>query len=231
VTAATFDPVKRSPSHHQHAVLGARFARDAGWDVPADYGSVEAERRAVTEGAAVADVTARGKVDLRGDVSGAVSNLAGRRALEPGAVMTVGTKDGGFYLAHVSSRWALAFTRPESLERCLADAEESTADGTAMATDVTSLYAGYALLGPATAGVLSRLTSFDTGRLSEGACVATRVAEIPAIVIRPAIGGSPVELFVGSEYARYAWEAILDAGADYGIRPAGWDALRAEEWW
>ena len=78
---------------------------------------------------------------------------------------------------------------------------------------------------------MSRLTAFDTGRLAEGACVATRVAEIPAIVVRPTIGGSPVELFVGSEYARYAWEAILDAGADYGIRPAGWEALRAEEWW
>src|SRR5436190_4125788 len=168
VTAATFDPVKRSPSHHQHAALGARFAREAGWDVPSDYGSVDDERQAVTEGAAVADVTARGKVDLRGDLAPAIASLAGRRALVPGAVLAEGTRDGGFHLARVSSRWALALCRPDSLERCLAHAEGATGGGEAMATDVTSLYAGFALFGPGAVGVLSRLTAFDIGRLDEG---------------------------------------------------------------
>jgi len=231
VSTATFDPVKRSPGHRQHAALGARFTREADWDVPADYGSVDEERQAVTEGVAVADATARGKVDLRGDLAPVIASLTGRRALETGAVLAKGTQDGGFHLALISSRWALALCRPDSLERCLAHAEEAAAGGDAMATDVTSLYAGLALFGPGAVGVLSRLTAFDAGGLDEGACAATRVAEIPAILARPAVGGSPFELYVGSEYGRYAWEAILEAGAPLGIRPVGWEALRAEGWW
>jgi aminomethyltransferase len=231
VSTATFEPVKRSPGHRQHAALGARFVREAGWEVPADYGSVDDERQAVAEGVAVADVTARGKVDLRGDLAAAIPGLAGRRALQSGAVLAEGTQDGGFHLARVSSRWIMALCRPSSLERTLAHAEEAAADGAAMATDVTSLYAGFALLGPAAAGVLSRLTSFDVGRLPEGACAATRVAEIPGVLVRPAVEGSPYEVYVGSEYGRYAWEAILEAGEPLGIRPAGWEALRAEGWW
>jgi aminomethyltransferase len=231
VSTATFDPVKRSPSHRQHAALGARFAREAGWEVPADYGSVDGERQAMTEGVAVADVTARGKVDMRGDLTNVIPSLAGRHALETGGVLAEGTQDGGFHLARVSSRWALALCRPDSLDRTLAHAEEAATGGDAMATDVTSLYAAFALIGPGAVGVLSRLTAFDAGRLDEGACAATRVAEIPAVLARPAVGGSPFELYVGSEYARYAWEAVLAAGASLGVRPAGWEALRAEGWW
>jgi aminomethyltransferase len=230
VSAATFEPVQRSPGHRQHAALGARFVLEAGWEVPGDYGSVDRERQAVAEGVAVADVTARGKVDLRGDIAAALGSLAARHTLETGDVVAEGTQDGGFHLARVSSRWALALCRPNALGRCLAHAEEA-AGADAMATDVTSQYAGYALFGPGAPGVLARLTAFDAGRLGEGTCVATRVAELPAVLARPAVGGSPYELYVGSEYGRYAWEAILAAGDGLGIRPAGWEALRAEGWW
>jgi sarcosine oxidase, subunit alpha len=208
-----FDPVKQSPSHRQHRGLGARFVREAGWEIPAEYGSIEEERRAVTEGVALADVTARGKVDLRGDVEPVLRRLEARG-----------------HVAQVSSRWALVLTEPAELEPCLSETESGAANGETMATDATSLYAGFALLGPAAANVLSRLTSFDAGRLAQGACAATRVAEVPAILVRPAVGGAPFELYVGSEYARYAWDSLLEAGAGLGIRPAGWEALRAEGW-
>jgi glycine cleavage system aminomethyltransferase T len=229
--ATTFDPVKRSPNHRQHAALGARFVRESGWDVPGDYGAVDEERRAVAEGVALIDITARGKVDVRGELASVVSGLAGRKGLDTGGVVSAGTTDGGFHLARVASQWALALTRPESLSRCIAHAEESAAAGEAMVTDVTGLYAGFVLVGPAAVGVLSRLTAFDAGALGEGACAATRVAEIPSILAHLRLDGSPFELYVWSEYARYAWEAILDAGHSFKIRPAGWEALRAEGWW
>jgi heterotetrameric sarcosine oxidase gamma subunit len=213
VTTA-FDPVKRSPVHRQHAGLGAHFAREAGWEIPAGYGSIEDERRALTEGVALADVTARGKVDLRGDVEPVLRRLETRG-----------------HLARISARWALALTEPAELEGCLSEAEAAAASGEAMATDATSLYAGFALSGPAAANVLSRLTPFDAARLPQGACAATRVAEVPAILVRPALGVAPFEMCVGSEYARYVWESLLEAGADLGLCPAGWEALRAEGWW
>ena len=71
MSTATFDPVKRSPSHHRHAALGARFAREAGWDVPSDYGSVDEECRAVHEAVGLIDVSTLGKLELSGRDGGA----------------------------------------------------------------------------------------------------------------------------------------------------------------
>jgi glycine cleavage system aminomethyltransferase T len=226
-----FDPVKRSPGHREHARLGARFAREAGWEIPAAYGSVDDERRALGEGVAVADVTARGKIDVRGDVQPVLQWLNPKNAPEVGTVAPGGGTAARGHVARLAERWALVLCEPDTLERCLAEAEAAANDSEAMVTDATSLYAGFALFGPEAAGALSRLTSFDAGRMAEGACAATRVAEAPAILVRPAVGGSPFELYIGSEYARYAWESLLEAGAEPGIRPTGWEALRAEGWW
>jgi 4-methylaminobutanoate oxidase (formaldehyde-forming) len=226
-----FDPVKRSPGHREHARLGARFAREAGWEVPATYGSVDDERRALGEGVAVADVTARGKIDVRGDLQAVLRRLCAKKTPAVGAVAPGGSTDARGHVARLAERWALMLCEPDTVERCLAEAEAETNDGAAMVTDATSLYAGFALFGPDAAGALSRLTSFDAGRMAEGTCAATRVAEAPAILVRPAVGGAPFELYLGSEYARYAWESLLEAGAELGIRPAGWEALHAEGWW
>ena len=115
----------------------------------------------------------------------AIPALAGRRALETGAVLAEGTQDGGFHLARVSSRWALALCRPASLERTLAHAEEAAAGGDAMATDVTSLYAGFALSGPRLPACCRASPRSTWVGCDEGACAATRVAEIPAVLVRP----------------------------------------------
>ena len=41
---------------------------------------------------------------------------------------------------------------------------------------------------------------------------------------------SLMEIFVGSESARYVWEVLLDVVRNLGGRPAGWRALRVEGW-
>jgi hypothetical protein len=39
-----------------------------------------------------------------------------------------------------------------------------------------------------------------------------------------------LEIYVATEYARYAWEALSGVVAGLGGAPVGWQALRAEGW-
>ena len=59
--------MKQSRLHSQHAQLGATFEEVTGWDMPAHYGDVEAEHRAVRQSVGLADLSHRGKLRVTGD--------------------------------------------------------------------------------------------------------------------------------------------------------------------
>ncbi|MDQ6884316.1 MAG: hypothetical protein M3077_08810 [Candidatus Dormibacteraeota bacterium] len=199
------------PANQLHAALGARFTRRDGWEIPAAYGPLEDERAAIREGVAIADVTPRGKIDLRGRVD----EMLGRM-----------TSDADVRVAQVSAQWALLFTRPGALARWLPLAEEA-AGSSGMATDATSIYSGIALLGPKTSEVLERLTAMDVSSVSRGGATGLRLAGIPAILT---VGERATEVYAGSEYGRYLWRTVAQVATQLGGRAVGWDALTAEGW-
>jgi glycine cleavage system aminomethyltransferase T len=211
---ATIQPVMRSPVHHQHEKLGARFRREGAFELPSGYSDLAAERRALIEGLAIADVTARAKVDLRGEVDAMLTRLPQAPDL---------------HRARLSARWALLLGGPSSGDAYL-EAAEAAASGSGMATDATSIYAGFALAGPLVVDLLSRLTSFDVASLTPGAAVGTQLAKISAILLSSPAPFRGYEILVPSEYGRYAWESFFKVGHALGARPVGWDALRAEGW-
>ena len=209
-----FAPVMRSPLTEPHRRLGAESAVRDGWEVPLSYGDVERERRAIREGLGIADITARGKIDLRGAVDSSLANLLQTRNAQ---------------LARFSRDWALVFTPAGSLKSAL-HVMERAADRLTMVTDATSIYAGIAMLGPRVPDLLMRLTAIDPSQLTAGHSIATQMLRIPAILLRRDLPVMVVEAYIASEFARYAWEAIFTAGHPLEPNPVGWDALRAEGW-
>ena len=61
---------ERSPLHDVTAAAGAVFSDSAGWDIPARYGEVRAEYEAARRGAALFDLSLRGKVEVAGGDAG-----------------------------------------------------------------------------------------------------------------------------------------------------------------
>ncbi|HKI32055.1 MAG TPA: aminomethyltransferase family protein [Gemmataceae bacterium] len=57
---------ERSPLHETTARAGAAFAEEAGWTMPLHYGDPAVEYRRAREGAALFDLSHRGKVELTG---------------------------------------------------------------------------------------------------------------------------------------------------------------------
>ena len=205
------EPIRRSPLSRMHGDLGAVLEDEAGWELVASYGDEADERARVRDGIGLVDVTARGKVDVRGSLDGVLS--AG------GDVLT----------ARIADDWALVLAEPGG-EEVLVPKLASAAGTGAMVTDVTHLFVGFALAGPALSDVLARLTSWDPASLAAGEATGAPIADVRAVVARRDLEAPVLEAYVAAEFARYAWETVLDAVRRTGGGPVGWRALRAEGW-
>ena len=205
------EPVRRSPLGRMHEALGATVDREAGWDLVAHYGDQAAEGTIVAGAVGLADVTARGKIDVRGAVDGALSSA------------------GDALTARVSNEWALVLTEPGG-EEVLVPKMDSAAGPGAMVTDATHLFAGFALAGPAVPEALARLTSWDPATLKPHAATGAPIGDVRAVLVRRDLDVPVLEAYVATEFARYAWEVVFDAVRRSGGGPVGWNALRARGW-
>ncbi len=205
------EPIRRSPLASSHAELGAVLDREAGWELVAHYDEEAVERATVRERIGVADVTARGKIDVRGSLEGALSAA--------GDVLT----------ARVADDWCVLLCEPGG-EEVLVPKLGAAAGPDAMVTDVTHLFVGFALAGPEQARVLARLTSWDPASLAAGEATGAPIGDVRAVLVRRELPLPVLEAYVATEFARYAWETVLDAVRRAGGAPVGWRALRAEGW-
>lgn len=207
-------PVMRSPVNAIHQHHGARLSVSDGWEIPRSYRDIERERAAIRDGLGLADITARGKIDLRGAVDVALASLP---------------QTHGAALARVSRSWALVLTPPPGLNAVL-ELMRRTAGSNTMVTDATSIYTSIALLGPRVDDLLQRLVAIDPSTLRPGDCLATQMLRVPAILLRRELPLSIVETYIPAEFARYAWDAIFEVARPLAPEAVGWDALQAEGW-
>ena len=94
--------------------------------------------------------------------------------------------------------------------------------------DVTSASATLAVMGPRSRDLLSRLTSADLSNddFPFFSAREIQVGSAPALAIRASfVGELGWELYVPSEFAVHVHDAIVEAGADLGLRHAGYHAL------
>jgi glycine cleavage system aminomethyltransferase T len=93
----------------------------------------------------------------------------------------------------------------------------------------TSGLAGVMLAGPHSTELLSKLSALP---VAPSHVAQTSVAKVRAIVVRRDVTGvgsstAAFELFVDRPFGEYLWDAVLDAGAEFGIRPFGTAALES----
>lgn len=205
------EPVRRSPLSSAHRELGAVLDREADWELVASYRDEEAERALLTDAVALVDVTPRGKIDVRGAIDPPLSTA------------------GDALTARISAEWALVLSEPGG-EEVLVPKMESAAGTSAMVTDATHLFVGFALAGPALPVILERLTSWDPGTLEPGKATGAPIADVRAVLVRRDLEVPVLEAYVATEFARYAWETVLDAVRRTDGGPAGWNALRSRGW-
>jgi aminomethyltransferase len=231
----------RTPLYEAHRALGARLVPFAGFELPVQYTSILAEHAAVRERAGLFDVSHMGQLHFSGPgavaavewlVSCPVATLRPGRVRygclcnERGGVVDDVTvyrlaEDRLFLCVNAANvekdyRWVVRHA-PAGVEVRNRSAE-------------TALLA---LQGPAARPVLEAAGGdLELARLARFAFAATKLAGREALVSRTGYTGSDgFEIYCGAADAGTLWDALLAAGAGFGLLPAGLgarDTLRLE---
>ena len=215
------EPVMRSVVNRAHEAMRASFERRGAWTVPALYGSGDHEVAALNDSLGFADISARGKIHLSGAVDPLVRSLAGA-SIDP--LTTAPIKSGGL-VARLGRDWALALLAPSSEAGAMRSLEPMDS-GAAMATDVTSALSAFLIAGPRLDDLLTRTLTIDITDLAPGGCVAATWARIPSVLVMRELPRPAVELYVGSDHGRYAWETLRGLAGT----PVGWRAIESWGW-
>jgi len=249
--------LQRTPIYDWHVAHKARMVDFAGWAMPALYTSITEEHLATRAACGVTDISHMGRLRFEGP--GAEEFLAGvltrrMRDLRLGQIRysLVTNEQGGilddvlvgyyhneygqpFYVVVVNAsnrekivRWIGANL---SRDRAEVPGEEI------VWSDVTRLWAMFAVQGPRSVELLQPLVDVDleSMRYYKGALV--RILHPAArrqggIISRTGYTGEDgFELSIGASIARDVWEALLEIGKPLGVVPAGIgarDTLRLE---
>lgn len=210
------------------------------WKRPRIYGSGEGEVRGVRERVGLIDVGTLGKLDVQGKdavkllekvYTNRVADLRigrvryGVMCDDSGIILDDGTiarlSDEHFFLTTTS-------TGASGIEEWLT----WWSAGTGLCVHVTNVTAGYAainLAGPRARDVLAKLTTHDLSSKALPFLSARQfeVAGIPTLCLRIGfVGELGYELHCPAESGAHLWDALLDAGKEYGIVPFGVEAQR-----
>jgi sarcosine oxidase subunit alpha len=240
LAAERHHPVRCTPLHHWHRAAGARWMDAGQWKRPEHYGDPAAEVRAVRSGVGLIDVSTLGKIEVLGPDAATLlervylngwADLAVGRArygvmcTEEGIVFDdgVGARLGPehFYLTATTGNAEAAFQWLEMWR--------ATWRLDATVLNRTSACAAVNLAGPRARDVLAGLTSLD---LSAAAFpyLAVRqgdVAGVPCRLLRIGfVGELGYEIHCASGYGWHLWEALMEAGAGFGLKPFGVEAQR-----
>ena len=92
--------------------------------------------------------------------------------------------------------------------------------------DVSTKLGALALQGPSSRAILQQVSPADLSLLKYFRLVHTTLRDVPVTISRTGYTGDlGYEIWVPAERAVEAWDAIIDAGAPYGVVPAGIWAL------
>jgi aminomethyltransferase len=230
-----------SPLHDRHVALGAKLAEFGGWEMPLEYqgSGVLKEHAAVREAVGVFDVSHLGKLAVHGD--GAVAHLDACLSNDLGRItagqaqytLACDASTGGVVDDLIAYRRGdddvLLVPNAANSEEVRRRLEAALPDGVEV-VDQHQSHAVLAVQGPRSDDVL-RAVGLPNGQ-DYMAFAVTSYDGSELVVCRTGYTGERgYELVVANEAAPALWDAVMAAGASFGILACGLgarDTLRTE---
>ncbi|MDR1568956.1 MAG: glycine cleavage system aminomethyltransferase GcvT [Oscillospiraceae bacterium] len=225
-----------------HIAAGGKMVPFAGYSMPVQYGAgVIAEHKAVRAAAGLFDVSHMGEFTVTG--SGAFDYIQqllcndyngladGGCRYSPMLNDEGGVVDDLIVYRYEADRYMIVVNASNRQKDW--DWMAARLPGSVSLTDESDKLSEIALQGPRSEEILSRLAhAASLPKRSYTFADKLDVAGAPCIVSRTGYTGEDgFELYTYNEYAPRLWEALLDAGSEYGLIPCGLgarDTLRLE---
>ena len=237
--SATTAPLKKTPLNGTHRALKAKMVDFGGWDMPVEYpcpgGGLIAEHMAVRTAVGLFDVSHMGEIQFRGPGSLAAvqhitmndaSKLKDGQAHYSALLTPEGTFVDDILVHRLGDNDYLLVVNAGTKDKDFAWIRQQVGRFPSIhISDYSSYYTQLALQGPRALETLTKLTKVDLAAIKNYWFTWGTVAGIPNVMIaRTGYSGEDgFEVYIPADEGTSVkmWEALLEAGAEFGIRPCG----------
>jgi len=232
-------PLKKTALNATHRALKAKMVDFGGWDMPVEYpcpgGGLIAEHLAVRNGVGLFDVSHMGEIQFRGPGSLAAvqhitmndaSKLADGQAHYSALLTPEGTFVDDILVHRLGANDYLLVVNAGTKDKDYAWIRKQVGSWPGIhISDYSSYYSQLALQGPRALETLAKLTKVDLAAIKNYWFTWGTVAGVPNVLIaRTGYSGEDgFEVYIPSDEATTVkmWQALMEAGAEFGIRPCG----------
>ncbi len=223
-------PLKQTALNPVHRACGARMVDFGGWDMPVQYSGIIEEHHTVRRQVGLFDVSHMGEIEVTGPqacdlvnyaATSAVSKMVDGQAQYAGLLYEHGgfvddiliyrVHQDHFFLCVNASNQEKDFEHIQSINRFDAAVDFASAR-----------YAQLAIQGPKAGATAQKLTPLDLSKIRYYRFADGDFNGVPSRVARTGYTGEDCfEVFFDPAHAERMWNAIIDAGGEFGIKPCG----------
>ena len=228
-------PLKKTALNAAHRTLKAKMVDFGGWDMPVEYGGLIAEHMAVRTGVGLFDVSHMGEIQFRGPGALAAiqhitmndaSRLKDGQAQYSALLTPEGTYVDDILVHRLSENDYLLVVNAGTTEKDYAWIRKQVGGWPGIhVNDYSSYYSQIAVQGPRALETLKKLAKVDLAAIRNYWFTWGEVAGVPHVMIARSgyTGEDGFEVYIPSDVvtSEKVWNALLEAGAEFGIRPCG----------
>ena len=233
--------MKITALNNVHKTAGAKMMEFAGYEMPVEYSGIKDEHLAVRKAVGVFDVSHMGEFWVKGP---SALNLVKKVSsndptiLRPGQAQYTCFPNGkggivdDFLVYCFDPEKYLMVVNASNIQK---DWEWIHSQNTmkAQLENASDKFSQLAVQGPLAVNTLQKLTDVNLGEMKFYSFTTGKLAGIDDVIISATgyTGAGGFELYCKNEDALQLWDAVFEAGAEFGIKPAGLgarDTLRLE---
>jgi len=237
--SAATAPLKKTLLNGTHRALKAKMVDFGGWDMPVEYpcpgGGLIAEHMAVRTAVGLFDVSHMGEIQFRGPGSLAAvqhitmndaSKLKDGQAHYSALLTPQGTFVDDILVHRLGENDYMLVVNAGTKDKDFAWIRQQVGRFPSIhMSDYSSYYSQLALQGPRALETLQKLTKVDLAAIKNYWFTWGTVAGVPNVMIaRTGYSGEDgFEVYIPADenITVKTWETLLEAGAEFGIRPCG----------
>jgi len=227
--------LKQTALNATHRALKAKMVDFGGWDMPVEYSGLIAEHNAVRTGVGLFDVSHMGEIQFRGPSSLAAvqritmndaSRLKDGQAQYSALLTPEGTFVDDILVHKLGDNDYLLVVNAGTKDKDYAWIRQQVGSTHGIhISDYSSYYSQLAIQGPRALETLQKLTKVDLASIKNYWFTWGLVAGVHnTLIARTGYSGEDgFEIYIPSDVAttEKTWNAILEAGAEFGILPCG----------
>lgn len=233
--------MKNTALTETHEALGAKMVPFAGYNMPVSYEGVNIEHETVRNAVGVFDVSHMGEFLVSGPnalalIQKVCSNDAAKLTVGKAQYSCFPNEDGGIVddliVYRVKDEEYLLVVNASNIEKDWAWINKHNSMGATL-RDISEDYSLLAIQGPKAVEAMQSLSSVDLASIKFYNFVVGDFAGIEHTIISATgyTGSGGFEIYCKNSEVKQVWDKVLEAGADYGIKPVGLaarDTLRLE---